>query len=183
VVISVMLQSGFLLFTGTTFTMFFYGMQAAMFAFLVWPREPLKVIWDGSCGFCDWTRRQVARVDLENVFEWWPYQSGKGRAYGVTDEAAARRMQLVTRTGKVLEGFHAFRHMLFYIPLYWFALVALIALAPAGAATWRRLVVASALFFFSPLMNPIGTAAYDWIARNRYRIFPGSTCEMPQPRA
>ncbi|MDX1981376.1 MAG: DCC1-like thiol-disulfide oxidoreductase family protein [Bryobacteraceae bacterium] len=180
VIISVILQSGFLLFTGTTFTMFFYGMQAAMAVFLIWPQQPLKVIWDGTCGFCAWTKTQVERLDLEGVFQWLPYQSGEGRAHGITNEAAAQRMQLVTRTGKVLEGFHAFRHMLFYIPLFWFTLVALIALAPADASTWRRLVVATTLLFFSPLMNPIGVAAYDWVARNRYRIFPGGVCELPQ---
>lgn len=178
VIFSVMLQSGFLLFTGTTFTMFFYGMQSAMAAFLVWPRNPLIVIWDGSCGFCAFSKQWIERFDLERAFAWWPYQSGKGREFGITNEAAQRRLQMVTAGGRVLEGFHAFRHMLFYLPVFWFTLMALIAGAPEPAPTWRRIVVASTLFFFSPLMNPIGTAAYDWIARNRYRIFPGSTCAI-----
>ncbi|MBI3680939.1 MAG: DUF393 domain-containing protein [Acidobacteria bacterium] len=175
---SILLQSGMLLFTGQTFTMFFYAMQAAMLAFLLWPEKQLEVIWDGTCGFCDWTRRWVDRFDLERVFAWWPYQSGRGRQYGIPDEAAARRMQLVT-AGGVLEGFQAWRRMLVYQPVTWMALCVLIAAAPEPAPQWRRIVVASALFFFSPLMNPIGVAAYDWVARNRYRLFPRSTCELP----
>ncbi len=180
VVVSVLLQSGFLLFTGTTFTMFFYGMQAAMAAFLIWPPKPLTVIWDGSCGFCEWSKQWVERVDFDKAFAWWPYQSGQGALHGITEEAAQRRLQLVTARGKVLEGYHAFRHMLFYLPVFWFVVCAAIAAAPEPSPTWRRLVVAAVLFLFSPLSNPLGVAAYDWVARNRYRIFPGSTCEIPE---
>jgi predicted DCC family thiol-disulfide oxidoreductase YuxK len=178
--LSVLLQSGFLLFTGTTFTMFFFGMQAAMFAFLKWPKTPLLVIYDGDCGFCDWSREQITRFDLERVFSWVPYQSGRGKPFGITDELASRRLQMVTDGGKVLEGFHAVRRMFLYIPVLWMILFALIALAPEPIAPlWRRVIVGATLFCFSPLMNPFGVALYDLVARNRHRIFPGRTCKLP----
>lgn len=177
---SVMLQSGILLFTGSTFTMFFYGMQSAMLAFLLWPAKPLTVIWDGDCGFCAFCKKWITRFDLENILEWSPFQSGRGRHHGISDEAAMERLHLITPSGKVLAGFAAVRRMMVYIPLTWITLITLIAAAPEPSPTWRRIVVGTALFFFSPLMNPIGSAAYDWVARNRYRIFPNSTCAVPQ---
>jgi len=174
--ISILLQCGFLLFTGTTFTMFFFGMQAAMLSFLRWPARPLLVIYDGDCGFCDWSREQITRFDLERVFSWTPYQAGRGKQYGITDDMASRRLQLVTDSGKVLEGFHAVRRMFVYIPIVWMVLFSLIALAPGPLS--RRVIVGLALFFFSPLMNPLGVAMYDLIARNRHRLFPGRTCAI-----
>ncbi|MCC6367145.1 MAG: DUF393 domain-containing protein [Bryobacterales bacterium] len=181
VCVSICLQSGFFLFTGQTFTMFFYGMQAAMFSFLRWPSKPLLVIFDGDCGFCDWCREQFERLDFERVFEWSPYQAGRGGEYGISDERASRRLQLVTSGGRVLEGFHAIRRMLVYTPVVWMALFALIALAPEPVAPlWRRLIAGFALFFFSPLMNPLGVAAYDLVARNRHRLFPGRSCKLPR---
>lgn len=182
VCISALLQSGFLLFTGDTFNMFFFGMQAALFSFLRWPSKQLEIIYDGDCGFCDWCREQITRFDLEKVFHWWPYQSGRGHQYGISDEAASQRFQLVTEGGKVLEGFHALRRILIYTPIFWMVLFLLIAIAPAPYAPLiRRILVGSTLFFFSPLANPIGVAVYGFVARNRHRLFPGRTCAVPQP--
>ncbi|MBL8221190.1 MAG: DUF393 domain-containing protein [Bryobacterales bacterium] len=180
VCISILLQSGFLLFTGQTFTMFFFGMQAAMLAFLPWPQQKLEVIYDGDCGFCDWCREQISRFDLEHVFAWIPYQTGRGRAYGITDQQASARLQLITSSGKVLSGFHAVRRMLLYLPAFWLILCAAIALAPAPIAPlWRRTIVATALLLFTPLANTPGVAVYDFIARHRHRIFPGRVCKIP----
>lgn len=184
VCISILLQAGFLLFTGQTFTMFFFGMQAAMLAFLPWPEKRLEVIYDGDCGFCDWCREQISRFDLEGVFSWVPYQSGRGRIFGITDAQAAARLQLVTQAGAVLSGFHAVRRMLLYLPTFWMVLCALIALAPAPVAPlWRRLIVGSVLLFFTPLVNGAGVAAYDFVARHRHRIFPGRACKLPDAPA
>ena len=72
--LSILLHSGMLLFTGSTFTLFFYGMTAAMLVFVDWPAEPLTVIYDGDCGFCDATRRFFERLDLEDAFLWLPSQ-------------------------------------------------------------------------------------------------------------
>jgi predicted DCC family thiol-disulfide oxidoreductase YuxK len=184
VCISILLQSGFLLFTGQTFTMFFFGMQAAMFAFLPWPQKNLEVIYDGDCGFCDWCREQISRFDLEQVFTWVPYQTGRGRAFGIRDDQASARLQLITPSGKVLDGFLAVRRMLLYLPAFWLIVCALIALAPAPVApTWRRVIVAAVLLLFTPIANGPGIAAYDFVARHRHRIFPGRACRLPDPPA
>lgn len=180
VCISILLQSGFLLFTGQTFTMFFFGMQAAMLAFLPWPEKKLEVIYDGDCGFCDWCREQISRFDLESVFAWIPYQTGRGRALGISDAQASARLQLVTPGGEVLSGFLAVRRMALYLPTVWLVLCSLIALAPAPfAALWRRVIVGSTLLLFTPLANLPGAAAYDFVARHRHRIFPGRACKLP----
>jgi predicted DCC family thiol-disulfide oxidoreductase YuxK len=177
----IILQCGFLLFTGSTFGMFFFAMQAAAFCFLPWPVKSMEVIFDGTCGFCDWCREQIERLDFDKLFSWVPYQSGRGRAFGISDEAAARRLQLVTPEGRVLEGFVAFRRMLAYTPAFWMAIFALLAVARGQSApAWRRIVVVGTLIYFSPLVNRMGTAAYDLIARNRHRIFPGRVCKLPE---
>ncbi|MBI4906708.1 MAG: DUF393 domain-containing protein [Acidobacteria bacterium] len=179
--ISIFLQSGFLLFSGQTFVLFFYGMQAAMFAFLPWPASGrMMVIYDGDCGFCDWCRRQLQRFDFDRILDWRPYQTGVGLAHGITDDMASRRLQLITTTGKVLDGFHAVRRMLIYTPALWFVFYALIALSPARQPLWRQITVGLALFLISPLFNPIGVAAYDFVARHRHRLMPNSTCAIRQ---
>jgi predicted DCC family thiol-disulfide oxidoreductase YuxK len=177
----VILQCGFLLFTGNTFGMFFFAMQAAALCFLPWPAKPMEVIFDGTCGFCDWCREKIARVDFDKLFNWVPYQSGRGRAFGITDEAAERRLQLVTPEGRVLEGFQAFRRMLAYTSAFWMTIFALLAVARGHfAPTWRRAIVLGVLLFFSPLANWIGQVAYDLVAQNRHRLFPGRACKLPE---
>ncbi len=155
----------------------FYALAAVPLAFLRWPKKPLEVIYDGDCGFCDWTRRWIGRVDFDGAFAWWPFQSGHGDAYGISRERASGRLQLVTASGAVLEGFHAVRRMLVYLSVTWLALFAFTAVAPA---TLRWILVCAALFFFSPLANPAGVRVYDWVARNRHRIFP-AVCGLPAP--
>jgi predicted DCC family thiol-disulfide oxidoreductase YuxK len=159
-------------------TLWFFVIPAATLVFLRWPGKPLEVIYDGDCGFCDWTRRWLARIDFDGIFHWLPFQSGHGGAHGISPERASHRLQLVTVTGSVLEGFHAVRRMLVYIPLAWLILFALAAMAPSGL---RWSVAGTAVFFFSPLANFPGVALYDWIARNRHRIFP-SFCPVAPPR-
>ncbi|HUQ92674.1 MAG TPA: DUF393 domain-containing protein [Bryobacteraceae bacterium] len=134
-----------------------------------------EVIFDGDCGFCDWCRQRISRLDTCKIFDWHPYQSGRGQAYGIAPEAAAQRIHLVLKNGRVLQGFHAIRRMFLYLPLPWIILFSIIALAHYW---WlRTALVIAILFFYSPLMNPIGVAAYDWVARNR-RLFPGRTCKI-----
>ena len=48
---NILFQSGLLLFTGTTFTLFFYSMSAASLAFVSWPSGPLPVTYDADFDF------------------------------------------------------------------------------------------------------------------------------------
>ena len=70
--LSILLHSGMLLFTGSTFTLFFYGMTAAMLVFVDRPTEPMTVVYDGDCSFCNKARRFLERLDLDRTFVWEP---------------------------------------------------------------------------------------------------------------
>ena len=174
--LGVLSQASLLLFTGTTFTMFFFAMEAALLVFIDWPTPPLVVIHDGDCGICDLTRRCCRRLDQEGTFDWRSYQSGAGEAYGLPLDALRRRLHLVA-AGRVYSGFHAFQMMLLYNPVTYFVMAVLLAAAPAGAAAWRRTVVALLLLFFSPLARPAGNVVYGLVARNRGRLpVSGKAC-------
>ena len=108
--INILFQSGLLIFTGTTFTMFFYSMTAAMLAFVAWPQSKVIVFWDGECGFCAKCKGWMERLDFERLLEWHPLQSGLGQQYGLSMEALTARLHIVAE-GRVYSGFRAFRYM------------------------------------------------------------------------
>lgn len=175
---SVLFQSSLMLFTGTTFTMFFYGTQAALLMFVTWPRSRWLVFYDGDCGFCNQCKRWMERFDFEDLLDWRPYQSGGGRVHGITDDQAAERLYLVTES-KIYSGFRAFRMMLLFNPVTYFLIAALIAAPQGEAALYRRVVVSGLLAFFLPPFAPIGEWVYRMVARNRYRLSANSTCALP----
>jgi predicted DCC family thiol-disulfide oxidoreductase YuxK len=173
--LSILLHSGMLLFTGSTFTLFFYGMTAAMLAFVDWPGEPMTVIYDGDCGFCNKARRFFEEMDLEKAFRWERSQAGALDRFGITPEMARDRAYLVA-AGRVYGGFRAFRAMLLYNPAVY--LVTYIVLAAPGPrdSSFRNVVVAILLVLFSPLFTPVGEALYRVLARNRHRLAANSHC-------
>ncbi len=180
--LNILFQSGLMIFTGTTFTMFFYAMTAAMLAFVPWPQSKVVVIWDGDCGFCAASKAWVERFDLERLLEWHPLQSGIGEKFGISMDALIARLHLVAE-GRVYAGFRAFRYMAFTNPLTWLLIATLISAVPENWSNWRRAVVIAALTFFSPLFAPIGERLYNQVARNRHRLMPNSTCKIePQQR-
>jgi len=174
---SLLLHSGMLLFTGSTFTLFFYGMSAATLAFVEWPAAPLTVIYDGDCGFCESTRRWFERIDLEGMFRWLPYQSGAGTAHGITREMAQQRVHLAIG-GKVYSGFRAFRQMLLYNPAAYLVVYTMLAAPGAGDSKFRNVTVAALLVVFSPFFTPAGEASYAVLARNRHRLSRNSRCQV-----
>jgi predicted DCC family thiol-disulfide oxidoreductase YuxK len=181
VLTSILFQSSLMLFTGTTFTMFFYATQAALLMFIEWPREQWLVIYDGDCGFCTRTKKWFDRFDLEGLFTWRPYQSGAGLAHGISDVEASERLYLVAGA-TIYSGFSAFRRMLLFNPLTYFAMAILIATPPGDASLYRRIVVSALLIFFLPPLIPVGERVYRVIARNRYRLSANSTCAAPLQR-
>ncbi len=176
--VSLLFHAALVEFTGTTFTMFFYAMEAAMLAFVDWPRE-LIVIFDGECGICRKIRGWMSHVDFDGAFTWATLQSGIGARWGLSEEALEQRLHLVA-DGKVTNGFEACKRILLYHPAFYLAAALLIAAAPGGAfgAWWRRLVVAALLAFFFPLFSPIGEAVYGWVARNRRRFSNEGSCAI-----
>ena len=174
---NILFQSGLMIFTGTTFTMFFYAMNAAMLAFVPWPQSKVMVIWDGDCGFCAKSKEWVERFDLEQLIEWHPLQSGIGARFGISMDDLTTRLHLVA-DGRIYTGFRAFRYMAFTNPLTWLLIAVLISAAPENWPDWRRAVVICALFFFSPVFAPVGERLYDMVARNRHKLMPNSTCRI-----
>ena len=175
--LSLIFHAGMTYFTGSTFTMFFYAMTASMLVFAPWPVEPLLILYDGDCGFCTSTKRWAERLDLDRVYEWRPFQSGAGRAYGIADEAATERLYLVDR-GKIYSGFRAFKIMVLYNPVSYLVTYTVLAATGTGPSTFRTVAVVFLLVVFSPLFNPIGEAVYGVVARNR-----STTCRVPASRA
>ena len=173
--LSILLHSGMLLFTGSTFTLFFYGMTAAMLAFVDWPSEPMTVIYDGDCGFCNKARRFFERMDLEKAFRWERSQAAELECFGITPEMARERAYLVG-VGRVYGGFRAFRAMLLYNPAVY--VVTYIVLAAPGPrdSNFRNVLVVILLVLFSPLLTPVGEALYRVLASNRHKLAADSRC-------
>jgi len=175
--VSLLFHAALLEFTGSTFTMFFYGMEAAMLAFVVWPRN-LIVIWDGECGICAKIKNWMSRVDFEGAFHWRTLQSGIGDRWGIPRYKLEQSMHLVADT-RVSSGFRACKLILLYNPAFYLVVCALI--AGIDSVWFRRIFVGALLAFFFPWFNFIGEAAYNWVARNRYRFSSQGACAV-EPR-
>jgi hypothetical protein len=136
---SLLLHSGMLFFTGTTFTMFFYAMSAAMLVFIDWPRAPLVVLFDADDVMCLRMKRWMEWIDLEAMFEWKPSP----------EDAAGSRIRLVQ--GRTIDaGYAAIRKMMLYNPVTYLVAAAIIAAPRANVSTFRMLVVAVLLTLLLP---------------------------------
>jgi predicted DCC family thiol-disulfide oxidoreductase YuxK len=174
---SLVLHAGMLLFTGSTFNMFFYGMTASMLIFADWPAAPLLVLYDGDCAICTRTKNWLERLDLEGMFRWRPYQSGAGLTYGIPEADSARRLHLINGT-KDYSGFGAFKMMVLWNPISYLVTYAILAAPGPGDSVFRSSIVFVLLLVFSPLFTPIGEGIYTLIARNRRRLSPTSSCRV-----
>ena len=175
--INLLLHSGMLFFTGSTFTMFFYAMTASMLAFASWPTSPMKVIFDGDCGFCALTKGWVERFDLEKILDWRPYQSGVGKQYGISDADASKRFYLINGD-RIYSGFGAFKMIVLCNPISYLVTYTVLAAPGAGDSRFRNVVVALLLLLFSPIFRPIGDALYAAVARNRGSFVSNSNCSI-----
>jgi predicted DCC family thiol-disulfide oxidoreductase YuxK len=174
--LSLLFHAALLEFTGTTFTMFFYAMEAAVLAFVAWPRE-LIVIYDGECGICNDIRRWWSKLDFDGAYLWRPLQSDVGARFGIARAALEERLHFVA-DGRVYAGFHACKMILLYNPVTSLLLVTMIALPPEDWRWWRRVAAGLALAFFLPAFNAVGERAYAWVARNRHRFSSSGACAI-----
>jgi predicted DCC family thiol-disulfide oxidoreductase YuxK len=159
---------------------FFYGIQAAMLAFVAWPQR-LLVIYDGDCGICNRIRRFWQRIDFDRLFTWQPLQSDVGATFGLPKATLAESLHFVAGD-TVTRGFRACKRMLQYHPATWLTLAALIAMPRlADNAYYRAAIILGALAFFLPVTEPAGERVYRWVARNRYRFSSKSTCAVDLP--
>jgi hypothetical protein len=151
---NVIFQAGLLLFTGTTFTLFFYSMTAASLAFVTWPAGPLPVLYDANSRVLLWAKEFLKRWDFEGMFQWEPYELATGQD----------RLRLLVGQ-KVYSGFRALRMIVLLNPVTYLAMAALIAAAgeaPGVATLYRRVLVSLFLFL---LMPPLA-----WIADTLFGI-------------
>ena len=155
-----------------------YAVPASCLVFAAWPREPLVVIYDGDCGFCNKTREWISKVDFDRLYQWRPFQSGAGANYGISEKALEEKVHVVAAE-RTYTGFRAFRAMVLFNPASWLAAAVLLASVGVGAPATRDGVFAALVLLFSPLFYLIGEAAYGWVARNRHR-FPPRRCKVPE---
>jgi predicted DCC family thiol-disulfide oxidoreductase YuxK len=155
-----------------------YAILAPYLVFVAWPREPLVVFYDGECGFCNMTRQWISKADFDGIYDWRPFQSGAGANYGISQEALEAKAHVVVGD-RVYGGFRAFRVMALYNPATSFAAAVLLATVGLWAPATCDGLFAALVLLFSPLIYPVGEAAYEWVARNRYRL-PPRTCKVPE---
>ncbi len=136
IILNVLFQASLLLFTGTTFTVFFYGMTAASLAFVEWPTEPVAVMYDANRASANAAKRFFSGWDFDRRLSWVPAQGALHVSLG----------------SKVYSGFGALRMLLLLNPVTYFAITAAVAVCenvPSGPII-RRLIVAIALFILMP---------------------------------
>ena len=156
VVANIFFQSSLLLFTGTTFTLFFYSMTAASLAFVEWPESPVQVRYDASCTYAAFARRFLQSWDLDGRFAW---------------TAGGRGLE-VQAGEKIHDGFRALRMIVLLNPITYFAIAVSIAAlgdVPGPAALFRRVIVGTCLVL---LMPPLAWLA-DTFFRNEKRPATG----------
>ena len=169
---NILFQVGLLEFTGTTFTLFFYGMQAVTLAFVTWP-DRLLVVYDGARHSCHLFRSWNQRLDPDGIQDWQPFPAAGSIPGDPSREKLAEGLHLIVRE-KTYAGFAAIRRLLLYSPVFWMLATTLLAVAPAGAAWWRRVLVAAVLVFFLPVFEPIGNWVYHRLTGVRPQAVPES---------
>jgi hypothetical protein len=142
--LNVLFQASLLLFTGTTFTLFFYSMTAASLALVNWPVLPVTVLYDPGHGFGQRARKLLQFWDLDGNFHWIPSQS-----------VWSRTGLYLSDGEKTYSGFRALRMIVLLNPITYLAIAASIAVA-GDMADWamlyRRVIVATCLvLLLSPL--------------------------------
>jgi predicted DCC family thiol-disulfide oxidoreductase YuxK len=118
------------------------------------------LIFDGDCGFCTMTANWIEKNSLIPI-EIQPYQWAKLADFGLTEEEAAAKVQLVVG-GKVFAGHHCMAKLLLIQPNALLKLLGAVMVMPG--------------------VDPISAKVYDWVAANRHKL-PGGTpaCKMPRP--
>ena len=107
------------------------------------------LIYDADCRLCNSLARWLSRADFLSRVIWTPYQSLNAPPPGLSWVDLKRSAYLTVGSGRHCEGFYAFRMLTLRLPL----------LFPLAPILWF------------PGVSKIGSKAYMWVARNRYRLF------------
>jgi hypothetical protein len=151
---NVLFQVGLLEFTGTTFTLFFYGMQAATLAFVAWPEE-LRIDFDDQRRFGRFLRGCLKRFDPDGLQHWHPLPTDLDARKERFETLPPPAICLVDR-GVVYADFAAIQRLVLFSPVFWLVATTVLALLPGNAVVWRRLLVALVLVFCLPIYRSMG---------------------------
>ena len=108
----------------------------------------LTLYYDGGCGLCNGAKRWLSRLDVLHRIEWTPCQTLEAPPAGLTWDDLDRCAWVDEGRGRLHGGFYAMRLLTLSLP----------PLLPLALLMWL------------PGMHLAGEAAYDWVARNRYRF-------------
>jgi hypothetical protein len=139
VILNLLFQSSLLLFTGTTFTLFFYSMAAASFAFVTWPASPVSAVYRRGHSFAR-LAGIIKSLDVDKRFVWTAADDTNGWLN-------------VSAGDQVYSGFGALRMIVLLNPLTYFVIAAAIAAAgdvSGWAVLYRRLIVTACLVLLMP---------------------------------
>ena len=110
------------------------------------------MLFDGDCGICTWFADLAMRMDVQRFFYVEPYQrvaESEIQTFGINHADCARRLQLITRQGKVHSGAFAVNNFLVhYFP-------------------WKLLVL---LLYVVPPLLFLEIVGYELVAKNRTRL-------------
>jgi hypothetical protein len=167
--INALFQIGLLEFTGDTFTLFFYAMQAATLAFVAWP-ERLFVLYNRERWRGRWLHRMLKLADPDGLQEWHPTPSDSVWTLECRSAVGG------SLRGPLYRGFAVVSRLLLYCPAFWLAATVLLALPAAvqalapelwawvtvTATMWRRGLVAGIFLLILPAFWREGRWAYRW---------------------
>jgi hypothetical protein len=170
--LNILFQCGLCLFVGNTFTLFFYGMNAASFAFVTWPSSQMTVSYkpgrDAMLGrFLTW-------IDLDHRLAWTPLEES-------ASVTGAIPLKLVAE-GKSYAGLNALRMIVLFNPVTYFVFTAAMAASgykeTSGLAIYRRTLLGVALVFLLP---PLTWIADRLISNRGIPSHQDQWQESPQP--
>ncbi len=142
VLLYVLFQCGLCLFVGNTFTLFFYGMNAASFAFVTWPSSLMKAAYDPAHRMTAALQKLLEWFDLDRRVIWTPLPI-----------TGAIPLELAVE-GKSYSGFRALRMIVLFNPVTYLIFTAAMAASgngeSLGLAIYRRVLVGTALVLLMP---------------------------------
>lgn len=102
--------------------------------------EGRVVVWDDGCGFCATWVRWFRRLDWLHALSFVPRSQLAAAGLPVSEDAAARALQLVLPSGRVRGGFAAVTRVMEILPVsfLWAPLLRLPPVAAIGEAAYRR---------------------------------------------
>ncbi|MCP3027389.1 thiol-disulfide oxidoreductase DCC family protein [Halobacillus sp. A5] len=109
------------------------------------------VFYDAQCPFCYHVKKSVKRFDWNNRMKWVSVQEVKenGEYPYLEGKPILEEIHLLTKEGRVLEGFKSIRFILLQLPV--FSLLA--------------------LYLYLPGMEMMGARFYKWFSARRYQWF------------